>query len=53
MTCAENCAEGLKNWEIAERYMRFSAERYPGSMWTVWFVFCERTGHGDASPSKR
>ena len=52
MTCAQNCAEGLKNWQIAEGYARASAERYPGSMWTVWFVFCERTGHGDIAAAR-
>jgi tetratricopeptide (TPR) repeat protein len=52
MTCAQNCAAGLKNWEAAEGYARASSERYPGSMWTVWFVFCERTGHGDIAAAR-
>jgi hypothetical protein len=52
MTCAQNCAEGLKNWEAAEGYARASAEGYPGSMWSVWFVFCERTGHGDIAAAR-
>ena len=52
MTCAQNCAEGLEKWETAERYARASSERYPGSMWAVWFLFCERTGHGDIAAAR-
>jgi tetratricopeptide (TPR) repeat protein len=47
MICPQNCAEGLKKWETAEGYARASSERYPWSMWAVWFLFCGRTGHGD------
>jgi hypothetical protein len=52
MTCAQNCAEGLGKWETAEGYARASSERYPGSMWAVWFLFCERTGHGDLAAAR-
>jgi len=52
MTCAQNCAEGLEKWEAAEGYARASSQRYPGSMWNVWFVFCERTGHGDIAAAR-
>ena len=52
MTCAQNCAEGLEKWEAAEGYARASSERYPGSMWAVWFLFCERTGHGDIAAAR-
>ena len=52
MTCAQNCAEGLNKWEAAEQYARAWSKRYPGSMWTVWFVFCERTGHGDIAAAR-
>jgi tetratricopeptide (TPR) repeat protein len=52
MACAQRCAEGLGDWETAERYARACSERYPGSMWSVWFVFCERTGHGDLAGAR-
>ena len=52
MTCAQNCAEGLKKWDAAEGYARASSERYPGSMWAVWFAFCERTGKGDIAAAR-
>jgi tetratricopeptide (TPR) repeat protein len=52
MTCAQNCAEGLEKWDTAEAYARASSERYPGSMWAVWFLFCERTGHGDLAAAR-
>ena len=31
MTCAQNCAEGLKNWEAAEGYARASSDATPGA----------------------
>jgi tetratricopeptide (TPR) repeat protein len=52
MTCAQNCAEGLEKWEIAEGYARASSERYARSMWAVWFLFCERTGRGDIAAAR-
>ena len=52
MTCAQNCAEGLEKWEAAEAYAHASSERYPRSMWAVWFLFCERTGHGDIAAAR-
>jgi tetratricopeptide (TPR) repeat protein len=52
MTCAQNCAEGLKNWEAAEGYARAVAERYPKSGWNQWLMFCERTGHGDLAAAR-
>ena len=52
MTCAQNCAEGQQKWDVAENYARNSSERYPATMWTVWFLFCERTGHGDIAAAR-
>ena len=52
MQCAQNCAEGLKNWDAAEEYARALSERYPDQSWTDWFVFCERTGHGDITGAR-
>jgi hypothetical protein len=52
MTCAQNCAEGLEKWDAAEGYARASSQRYPGSMWAVWFLFCEQTGHGDIAAAR-
>ena len=44
--------EGLKEWETAERYARTTSERYPRNMWAGWFMFCERTGHGDLAAAR-
>jgi tetratricopeptide (TPR) repeat protein len=52
MSCAEKCAEGQEDWEAAEGWARASTERYPGTMWAVWFLFCERTGHGDVAAAR-
>ncbi len=52
MTCAQNCAEGLRNWEAAAGYARANSERYPGSGWGIWIGFCERTGHGDLAAAR-
>jgi tetratricopeptide (TPR) repeat protein len=52
MTCAQNCAEGLEKWDVAEAFARASSERYPRSMWAVWFLFCERSGHGDIAAAR-
>lgn len=52
MTCAQRCAEGLEDWEAAEGWARASTERYPRTMWAVWFLLCERTGHGDVAAAR-
>ena len=52
MTCASQCNEGLKDWERAELWIRRTAERYPGSSWAAWYLFCKRTGHGDVEAAR-
>ncbi len=50
MECASACAEGLKEWDEAELWMRRLSERYPNRGWARWYVFCKRTGHGNLAP---
>jgi hypothetical protein len=47
MECAQRCAEGRRDWKTAEYWVRNQAERYPGTCWANWLVFCLRTGQGD------
>jgi tetratricopeptide (TPR) repeat protein len=48
LVCAAHCAEGKKDWPAAERYTRQITENNPGGGWAAWYLFCKRTGHGDA-----
>jgi tetratricopeptide (TPR) repeat protein len=48
LVCAARCAEGRKDWDSAERYTRQICERNPRGGWPAWYLFCKRTGHGDA-----
>ena len=52
MTCAAKCDEGLDDWERAELWTRRTTERYPGSSWSDWYLFCKRTGHGDVEAAR-
>jgi hypothetical protein len=52
MQCAQACAEGQQDWEAAETWARAGTERYPGTMWTTWLTFCERTGKGDIAAAR-
>jgi tetratricopeptide (TPR) repeat protein len=52
MMCASECNEGLHNWERAELWIRRTAERYPGTTWFQWYVFCKRTGHGEVEAAR-
>jgi hypothetical protein len=47
MSCAMRCAEAQKDWKAAEGWARAMSERYPDTVWSTWFDFCERTNHGD------
>jgi tetratricopeptide (TPR) repeat protein len=47
MISAARCAEELKDWEAAERWISRTSERYPIS-WLDWIYWCKRTGHGNA-----
>lgn len=52
MSCAQQCAEAQEDWEAAEAYAQASSERYPATMWAVWFLFCERNGEGDVAAAR-
>jgi tetratricopeptide (TPR) repeat protein len=47
MISAARCAEEMKDWEAAERWISRTSERYPIN-WLNWFYWCKRTGHGNA-----
>ncbi len=49
LVCAARCTEGRKDWSAAERYTRQITENNPGGGWAAWYLFCKRTGHGDAA----
>src|SRR5262249_32871622 len=49
---AQRCAEGMGNWKEAEVWVQRETERYPNSAWAAWFLFCKRTGHGDAGAAR-
>jgi tetratricopeptide (TPR) repeat protein len=46
MVCAGTCAEGLKEWGEAEKWMQRVTERYDDHP-QVWFFWCARTRRGD------
>ncbi len=48
LLCGSRCAEGRKDWASAERYTRQITVSNPGGGWAAWYLFCKRTGHGDA-----
>ena len=52
MLCASRCAEGMGDWEGAERWVNLTSRRYPSSSVYEWFLFCKRTGHGDAGAAQ-
>jgi len=52
MACAGRCAEGMRDWTQAELWARRRSERYPDTLWAAWYLFCERTGHGDAGAAR-
>jgi tetratricopeptide (TPR) repeat protein len=52
MECAQRCAEGMGDWEQAELWIRRVSERYPDTSSFRWYLFCERTGHGDAKAAR-
>jgi tetratricopeptide (TPR) repeat protein len=52
MQCASRCNEGLPDWERAELWIRRTSERYPDTTWPDWYLFCKRTGHGDAEAAR-
>ncbi len=52
MACAVRCDEGLEDWDRAELWIRRVSERYPNGSWPDWYIFCKRTGRGDAEAAR-
>lgn len=52
MACAADCSEGLHDWDRAELWLRRKSERYLGSSWPDWYLFCLRTGHGNVEMAR-
>src|SRR5262249_35244557 len=52
MLCANQCYEGLGEWDQAELWVRRTAERYPNNTF-AWFFWCWRTRKGDARAARR
>ena len=52
MECASTCAEGLKQWDQAELWIKSISQRYPKNGWARWYIFCKRTGHGDLASAR-
>jgi tetratricopeptide (TPR) repeat protein len=47
MISAARCADEMKDWEAAERWVSRTSERYPID-WLDWIYWCKRTGRGNA-----
>lgn len=52
MQCAHRCAEGNKDWDRAEFWIRNITERYTRSGWARWYLFCVQSGHGNAAEAQ-
>ncbi len=52
MQCASECNEGLRDWQRAELWIRRKSERYAGTSWPDWYLYCLRTGHGDVDAAR-
>jgi tetratricopeptide (TPR) repeat protein len=52
MQCAARCAERANDWARAEHWVRRMTEHYPDTSWHSWYLFCKRTGHGDAAAAR-
>ncbi|WP_437228476.1 tetratricopeptide repeat protein [Planctomicrobium sp. SH661] len=50
LDCANQCLEGLGEWELAEEMIRNAAHRY--ETWYDWYYWCRRTGHGDLEAAR-
>jgi tetratricopeptide (TPR) repeat protein len=51
LMCAQQCAEGMKDWEAAESYAEQISKRYP-NRWPRWFLFCKQHGLGDVAAAR-
>jgi hypothetical protein len=49
LSCAQRCAEGMKDWPRAEQWAQRQTERYPEQADSLfrWYLFCMKTGRGD------
>ena len=45
MICAQNCAEGRKDWKEAEKWARELSERYRSEAWDRWYHAVPEDGH--------
>jgi tetratricopeptide (TPR) repeat protein len=52
MLCAAEVAEGLKDYEGAEKWIRETAEHYNSSR-HEWLFWCARTGKGDLDEARK
>jgi tetratricopeptide (TPR) repeat protein len=52
MLCAASCAEGDKDMEAAEQWVRSTSERYDDSV-RLWYMWCLRTGKGDVEKARQ
>jgi hypothetical protein len=55
MSCAQRCAEGMKDWPRAEQWARAQTERYPGQPDNLfrWYLFCVKTGRGNLQSARQ
>lgn len=52
MLCAHRCAEGNKDWDRAEFWIRNLSERYPQNSWASWYLHCVKSGHGNTTEAQ-
>ncbi len=49
---AARCAEGLKQWNLAEEFYQAMSERYESSSGDNWYFACVRVGRGNLASSR-
>jgi tetratricopeptide (TPR) repeat protein len=50
--CGASCADALGNLAVAEEMLQAAADRYPDQV-LKWYLFCVRTGVGDAKAARQ
>jgi hypothetical protein len=55
MSCAQRCAEGMKDWPRAEQWAQRQTERYPEQADNLfrWYLFCVKTGRGNLRSARQ
>jgi tetratricopeptide (TPR) repeat protein len=55
MSCAQRCAEGMKDWARAEQWAQRQTERYPEQADSLfrWYLFCMKTGRGNLRAARQ